>query len=90
MTANERIHVIEKSLRIFTCGIAGLIPFVGLIPALYAIFAGARLYSRWRGDWNPAAAYLNRGMWIGLASAGLWLLIAAAVCVRSISILSAG
>lgn len=83
MTPNERIHVIEKSLRIFVCGIAGLIPLIGLIPAVYAIFSGARLYSRWRNDWNPAAAYLNRGMWVGLASTGLWLLIAAAILIRS-------
>ncbi|HEU5125899.1 MAG TPA: hypothetical protein VFW05_17745 [Verrucomicrobiae bacterium] len=83
MTPNERIQVIEKSLRIFACGIAGLIPFIGLIPALYAISAGASLYSRRRRDWNPAAAYLNWGMLIGLASAGLWFLIGAIVCVQS-------
>ena len=85
MTPNERIQVIKKSLRIFACGIAGLIPFLGLIPALYAISAGAYLYSRWRRDWNPAAAYLNWGIWIGLASAGLWFLIGAIICVQSFS-----
>lgn len=83
MTANERIQVIEKSLRIFVCGIAGLIPLIGLLPAVYAIFGGAHLYSRWRKDWNPAAAYLNWGMWIGLASTALWLLIAGIILMRS-------
>lgn len=77
MTAAERIHVIEKSQRIFVCGLVGLIPVIGLIPAVYATFSGARLHTRWRKDWNPAASYLNWGMVIGLASLGLWFFIAA-------------
>jgi hypothetical protein len=81
MTPGERIEVIEKSLRIFTCGLLGLIPVIGLIPAVYAAFAGARLYSRHRRDWNPAEAYLKWGMTVALASLGLWFLIGAAVLV---------
>jgi hypothetical protein len=68
VTAHERIDVIEKSFRIFVCGLLSLIPALGLIPGVYAVFAGARLYTRHRGDWNPASSYLLWGMNVALAT----------------------
>lgn len=68
MTATERIQVIEKSLRIFVCGMFSLIPVFGIFPGVYAVISGARLYTRHRKDWNPAASYLLWGMNLGLAT----------------------
>ncbi|HLP76515.1 MAG TPA: hypothetical protein VK327_06290 [Candidatus Paceibacterota bacterium] len=84
MKADERIQVIEKSLRIFVCGLLSLIPVIGLVLGLYAAFAGARLHSRCRGDWNPAAEYLNWGMVLSLASLGLSVFIIGLIVVQSL------
>ena len=82
MTATERIQVIEKSLSIFVCGLLSMIPVIGLIPGIYAIFAGAQLYTRWRKDWNPASAYLLRGMNLALATVAVSFFIASIALIQ--------
>ncbi len=56
-----RILVIRKSLTAFVCGLFGLLPFIGLVPGLYALFCWARIRARYPNEWNPAAAYLSWG-----------------------------
>jgi len=61
-----RIIVIRKSLTAFVCGIFGFLPFVGLVPGLYALGCWARIRARYRNEWNPAAAYLSWGARLSL------------------------
>ncbi|MSU60154.1 MAG: hypothetical protein EXS35_18615 [Pedosphaera sp.] len=67
----ELIEVIERSLRCFVCGLFALLPGLGVFPAVYSFWAAHRVRARCRGVWNPAAGYLNAGVWC--ASAGLLL-----------------
>ncbi|HOC55475.1 MAG TPA: hypothetical protein PKI20_07640 [Verrucomicrobiota bacterium] len=61
-----RIIVIRKSLAAFVCGLFGFLPFVGLVPGLYALFCWARIRARYPDEWNPAAAYLSWGARLSL------------------------
>ena len=60
-TPAGRIIVVRKSLAAFVCGIIGFLPFVGVVPGLYALFCWARIRARYRNEWNPASAYLSWG-----------------------------
>jgi hypothetical protein len=60
----DRITAIRSSLAVFVCGIVGLIPVVGFLPALYALIVRGRVRARYR-EWNPAARYLNLGAALG-------------------------
>jgi hypothetical protein len=62
----SRTLLIRKSLTAFVCGIIGFLPFVGLLPGLYALGCWARIRARCRNEWNPAAAYLNWGARLSL------------------------
>jgi hypothetical protein len=65
-TPAGRIFVIRKSLAAFVCGIFGFLPFIGLIPGLYALTCWARITARYRNEWNPASAYLTWGARLSL------------------------
>ena len=67
--AMDRITAIRKSLATFVCGIAGFLPIIGLIPAVYAIVNWRRVTVQYGKEWNPASAYLNWGA--RLATLGL-------------------
>jgi len=62
----SRTDVIRKSLAAFVCGIIGFLPFVGLLPGLYALGCWARIRAHCRNEWNPAAAYLSWGARLSL------------------------
>ncbi len=64
-----RIIIIRKSLAAFVYGLFGFLPFIGLVPGLYAIFCWVHIRSRYAGEWNPASAYLSWG--VRLAVVGL-------------------
>ncbi len=61
-----RIIVIRKSLTAFVCGIFGFLPFLGLVPGLYALSCWIHIRARYRTEWNPAAAYLSWGARLSL------------------------
>jgi hypothetical protein len=61
-----RIIVIRKSLAAFVCGLFGFLPFIGLVPALYALLAWAHIRRRYPNEWNPAEAYLSWGARLAL------------------------
>lgn len=65
----DRITAIRESLRVFVCGLIGLLPVIGLAPAIYALVLRGRLRARYGKQWNPASAYLNLG--VVLAAVGL-------------------
>ncbi len=56
---------IRKSLTAFACGIIGLVPFVGVVPAVCALFLSVRVRSGYR-DWNPASIYLKWASGLGV------------------------
>jgi hypothetical protein len=67
----DRITAINKSLRVFTCGLLGFLPVIGLLPGLYALAVWVGVRRGFRGEWNPASRYLNWGAFFaafGLAS----------------------
>ena len=80
-----RILVIQLSLRAFVCGLVGVLPVIGLPPALYALSCWARIRLRYRDEWNPASGYLSWGAAlavlgfgvtaIGIPATVLWLAI---------------
>lgn len=61
-----RILVIRKSLAAFVCGIFGFLPFLGLVPGIYALLCWAEIRLRHPGEWNPASAYLSWGARLSL------------------------
>lgn len=62
----DRVVLIQRSLRAFACGAFGLIPFLGLVPAVYAISFWLRVRNQSRDEWNPAATYLNWAAVLGV------------------------
>ena len=76
----DRITVIHNSLVVFVCGLIGLLPVLGSLPALYALVLWGKVRVRYRDEWNPASAYLDGGVAMALLGLlGSLLLIAAAV-----------
>ena len=58
----EYTTAIRQSLTAFVCGIIGLVPFVGVVPAVCALVLSTKVRLRYC-DWNPASAYVN---WAGV------------------------
>ena len=81
----SRIIVIRKSLAAFVCGLFGFLPFLGLVPGLYAIFCWARIRTRYRNEWNPAAAYLNWGARLSLLGLLGTALVTSVALVQALS-----
>ena len=76
----DRITAIRKSLTAFVCGIVGFLPFIGVVPAVHALICWARIRAEYGNEWNPAAAYLDCGVWLallGLLGTGLIVAVAA-------------
>jgi hypothetical protein len=69
----EQVEVIKRSLRCFVSGLFTLLPALGLVPAGYVFWSAHCVRSRCRGVWNPAAHYVNLGVWC--ACAGLLLTV---------------
>ena len=66
-----RIIVIQLSLRAFVCGMIGVLPIIGLVPALYALSCWARIRLRYRDEWNPASNYLRWGSTLAVLGLGI-------------------
>jgi len=62
----DRIAAIEKSLNCFVCGLVGLLPLLGLFPAVHALVCWRRVRARYGSEWNPAEAYLTGGFVLGV------------------------
>ena len=76
----DRITVIRNSMAVFVCGLIGLLPVLGSVPAIYALVLWGKIRFRYRDEWNPASAYLDAGVALALLGLlGLLLLISAAV-----------
>ena len=82
--AVDQIATIRASLAVFVCGLVGLIPFLGLLPALYALVAYIRINARYH-EWNPAARYLAWGGRLALLGVLISLLAAYLVGLANIT-----
>jgi hypothetical protein len=67
MKTLDRTGVISQSLRVFICGLAGLLPFIGIIPATAAVIRGIRI-RRAYSETNPADHYRKWGIALGSLS----------------------
>ena len=66
----DKVRVIEGSLRCFIAGCLAMIPLLGVISAVVAIYTFHRVRRMADGGWNPARGYLLWGAclaWVGLA-----------------------
>ncbi|HWQ92863.1 MAG TPA: hypothetical protein VN673_14395 [Clostridia bacterium] len=70
----ERIQLIQESLRTFVCGLLALIPVLGIIPAIQAVAGWRSASSRSKATWNPAACYLKTGGLLGVLGIALSLI----------------
>ena len=61
LSPGERIGAIKMSLQTWVLGIFGFLPVIGLPPGIMALIYYFRARLRYRGEWNPAAAYLTAG-----------------------------
>ena len=71
-----KAELIERSLRCFVCGLAGLVPLIGLPLAVTAIFEFGHVSLRKGPDWNPADRYLSWGLVAAVFGLLLTLLLA--------------
>jgi hypothetical protein len=66
---DDRINLIERSLRCFAYGCLSLIPLVGLGFAILAVRKHLKVWADGsKGEWNPARVYLHMGFslaWLG-------------------------
>jgi hypothetical protein len=79
----DNITVIRRSLAVFVCGIASLLPVIGLLPAIYAFVRGWEVYHRYQG-FNPAANYAKWGARLALLGLFLSFLFVLVVEVSSV------
>ena len=82
----DRVTVIRQSLSVFVCGIASLLPLIGIVPAVCALLRAAQIHRGYH-EFNPAAAYAQWGA--RLAMLGMSVTILAAVAL-GLSIASRG
>ena len=78
----DRITAIKKSLRAFVCGLVGFLPFIGIIPAIYALVCWAQIRFHYRNQWNPASANLSCGAWLAVLGLAGSVLILAVLAVQ--------
>lgn len=62
----ERIAIIRQSMFAFLCGVVGVLPVIGFLPAMVSLICWRRVLNRSRGQWNPAAGYLHAGALLAL------------------------
>jgi hypothetical protein len=84
-TPLSRIIVIRKSLAAFVCGLFGFLPFLGLVPGLYALCCWSRIRTRYPNEWNPAAAYLSWGARLSVLGLLGTALIVSVILVEALS-----
>ncbi len=53
-------------MRAFVCGVFGVIPVIGLLPAISAITGWIQVRKQFHPEWNPAGTYLAWGAILAL------------------------
>ena len=60
-TPEQRIQIIEQSMRCFIYSLWGLVPILGIVLAIKALLIHRRVRSVAGTEWNPAGNYLKWG-----------------------------
>ena len=82
-TPEQKVCILEGSVRCFGLGLCGLIPLLGAAFAPAALRAHTRVWRASARDWNPAAVYLGWGHTLALIGGllNLALLLGGLVCL---------
>jgi hypothetical protein len=78
----DRITAIRRSLAAFVWGIIGVLPVIGLIPAVCALGHWWAVQSKYRDQWNPASTYLRLGGALALFGLLSTVLLVAVVVIE--------
>jgi hypothetical protein len=70
--AVQKIQMIKASIRCLTCGLLGLLPFIGVIFALVAGYASFSARRQERFFWNPAKPHRIVGLICASLGALVW------------------
>lgn len=62
-TPDQKIFVMEGSLKVFSTGLLSLVPPLGLVCAPLALWRFFSIWSVAGKEWNPARSQLYLGMW---------------------------
>lgn len=73
----DRVSAIRKSLTTFVCGLVGLVPILGIVPAGYAWVCWRQVRNGYGKKWNPAERYLKWGAFLAVLGLLLSLLVGA-------------
>lgn len=73
----NRVTAINKSMRVFFCGLLGFLPLIGLIPGILALYWYAQVEANY-GEWNPGGGYMRAGAILALLGVMGSLLVLAA------------
>jgi hypothetical protein len=71
----DRVRVIEQSLRCYLAGWWSLIPIIGLLPAVIAVCLYLSVRNQVEDQWNPASAYLWKGILLAMTGVCVSLLL---------------
>jgi hypothetical protein len=78
----DKVEIIERSMRCFSCGLAGVFPVLGLPFAIVSIADCVRVIRRKGANWNPAERYLRWGVACAAFGLLMTLLLAAALVIQ--------
>lgn len=87
MSPEQKIHVMEGSLRVFATGLISLVPPLGIAFAPLALWRFFSIWSIAGKEWNPARRQLYLGLWCAFVGGFLSLvaiLFVVAAIVQSI------
>lgn len=74
-TPDQKIFVMEGSLKVFSTGLLSLLPPLGLVFAPLALWRFFSIWSIAGKDWNPARSQLYLGMWAAFVGGFLSLVV---------------
>ena len=80
----NKVRVIERSIRCQAFGWVGVVPVLGVIPAVIAIVLYHRTARESGDDWNPAGPQARLGLvlsWIGLGLSAVLVAVGGAVVI---------
>lgn len=82
----DKIEMIERSMRAYWLGVAGVLPLLGAPFAILALRNNSQIKRRAGTQWNPAQPYLSRGLVcarVGLGlTIGILLFLAASLAIE--------
>ena len=61
-TAQDKIQVIQSSVRCFHCGLLSLVPILGSVHFVFALLYWNKAWMKTGTGWNPAKPFLDAGL----------------------------